>query len=500
MLILYKRSGAVRSARWAHNPKVDGSNPSFAIAQDSGNREERILETANSNTSKENIYGIFKINKSNKFDLVSLKSIYLIYLDEFDKWIDKRQTTKKYKSSIKNLYRRLFSIEFRTINDLKEIVNTPPNIKYKQLAVRNWIKFLSDYEILPFETTILEWKDKIKVNKRSNIDHYIPSKVKVSNFLDKMNKRNKFAYTCVRLLIDSGCRLTELQEFINTFNEDSIEIIDDIAIYSLFRNSGNKNSFYLFLTRKTYDLFIENKDIMKSQSVHSIKTIIKRHDLIPLKYMRKFNFTLMVESEVNFEFANFIQGRSNWSELTPLGIEQSKILGRRQKEENIEFDIVFVSPAIRTQQTLRYAMFEANRYYLKPNIDLRLQELCQGDWERKDRNKIYSSKEFEEKLEKVWGTSWNLIPGSEIKGESQAMTANRMIDFFEETLALHEGKNIGIFGHGLAIKLLYTVLFNFDRETAYKIPLENTSISQIKVKENERINNLFNCHQHLNMN
>ena len=50
---------------------------------------------------------------------------------------------------------------------------------------------------------------------------------------------------------------------------------------------------------------------MKNYNPEGLKTHIKRNKLLPLKYLRKYNFTLMIENEVNFEIANFIQGRAS---------------------------------------------------------------------------------------------------------------------------------------------------------------------------------------------
>lgn len=50
---------------------------------------------------------------------------------------------------------------------------------------------------------------------------------------------------------------------------------------------------------------------MKNYNEERLKTHIKRNNLLSLKYLRKYNFTLMIEFELNFEIANFIQGRAS---------------------------------------------------------------------------------------------------------------------------------------------------------------------------------------------
>lgn len=218
-------------------------------------------DTANLSNSNNNIYQVFKDNKPNKYDLISVKSIYFIYSAEFETLISNQKTTEAYKGNLRCIYKKLFAQEFRTINQLRDIVNKAPNIKYKQLAVRNWIKFLSAYDILPY-TTILEWQSKIKVNERSNIDHYVPSNKEVQQFVAAVKPQDMFEYICTKIMLDSGCRVSELKMFLKTFNLKNVEVIGNVAIYSLFKVTGNKNSYYLFLTKDTYNMFVNNLTIM----------------------------------------------------------------------------------------------------------------------------------------------------------------------------------------------------------------------------------------------
>lgn len=211
--------------------------------------------------------------------------------------------------------------------------------------------------------------------------------------------------------------------------------------------------------------------------------------------MTVLTFIRHAQSEANVK-SHLINGRCSYAQITHKGIEQSRLLGKRLRDENINFDIVYSSPAVRTQQTLRYAMEEANRNVYQPEIDLRIQEMCQGDWEKVPREKIYT----QERIEEIIKDNWNFVPGFQIKGESPKMVTDRMIDFLEDVSKKHEGKHIGIFGHGLAIRFMYAQIFGFDKKTAYKLPMENTAISQIEVDSNGNYHNRrFNSHEHLKM-
>lgn len=233
-----------------------------------------------------------------------------MYFDQYEVWLNKLKVSEGYRKNIRNLTKNIFSQQFRSVIELKQIVNTEPNIKYKQLAIRNWIKFIEEYEIVPYET-ILEWKSKIKVNTRSNVDSFIPTERVIKDFLDKVNNYDLGSYIFLKILLDSGLRVTEAQLFIESLDKNKFEISNNVVTYPLFHIRGTKSSFYVFISLETYNLIINNFKLIKSYNVEKLKTWIKRNNLIPLKYTRKYNFTLLIKSGVPLEIANFIQGRAS---------------------------------------------------------------------------------------------------------------------------------------------------------------------------------------------
>lgn len=198
------------------------------------------------------------------------------------------------------------------------------------------------------------------------------------------------------------------------------------------------------------------------------------------------------ESEYNAHHNHKIGGRSSWAELTPKGIEQARALGRRLHQEDLHFDAVYCSPAIRTQQTARYAFEEAGQ---TPHITLipSLQELSQGDWEGLVRETVFGRADIAAALA---ADNWNLIPGYERKGESQAMVAARMGSWLEAIIEQQKG-TIAAFTHGMAIKFLLTDQFGYDRQTAYQMPMDNTGISTITYRNGILTHKTHNDTTHL---
>ena len=70
-----------------------------------------------------------------------------------------------------------------------------------------------------------------------------------------------------------------------------------------------------------------------------------------------------------------IQGQAE-SDLTPEGVRQSMLLGKRLSK--VEFDCIYVSPLRRTLQTLKAMAVNGDVPVVE---DPRLMEICMGDWQ-----------------------------------------------------------------------------------------------------------------------
>ncbi len=180
-------------------------------------------------------------------------------------------------------------------------------------------------------------------------------------------------------------------------------------------------------------------------------------------------FIRHAESETNLDLTH-VAGQSNWAKLTENGIAQAKALGKRLK--SIRFDAVYSSPAARAKQTAEYCLRSMGADY-HVNLEPRLLEIDQGDWQGRPRDEIYNREDVVKGLAK---DCWHFIPGDNVKGESQAAVAKRMRDWLE---GLKDGR-IAAFSHGVAIKFLLADLFDRDKRTAYRTPIDNTSITIVR--------------------
>jgi phosphoserine phosphatase len=172
-----------------------------------------------------------------------------------------------------------------------------------------------------------------------------------------------------------------------------------------------------------------------------------------------------------------IGGYSNFSEIDKEGIAQAKALGSKFLKDNLKFSKIYSSPSIRAQQTARYCLEAMNESISDVELDFFLLALDQGDWEGKPKGDIYTRKEV---LDELKNNCWDFIPGDEKKGESQAMVGKRMKKWVKLITQKFSNKSILVFTHSYPIRFLLADLFNLEKDSAYKIPIKNTSISIIE--------------------
>ena len=152
-------------------------------------------------------------------------------------------------------------------------------------------------------------KARIKITEKSKIDSFIPSDTQINEFLEKISSYCNLSYLFVKILLESGLRVSEVQHFVKELDLSKFEVVGGVAVYPMYYLRGTKSSYYLFISKELYLQLCGNLQDLKKFNVEKLKMWIKRNGLIPLKYTRKYNFTQLIKNDVSFEVANFIQGR-----------------------------------------------------------------------------------------------------------------------------------------------------------------------------------------------
>lgn len=68
----------------------------------------------------------------------------------------------------------------------------------------------------------------------------------------------------------------------------------------------------MFFSSKTFDLFLKHRESISSSVLDSFRyNVQKNKGIVKTKYLRKFNFTQMIQAGIDMETLNFIQGRTS---------------------------------------------------------------------------------------------------------------------------------------------------------------------------------------------
>jgi probable phosphoglycerate mutase len=175
------------------------------------------------------------------------------------------------------------------------------------------------------------------------------------------------------------------------------------------------------------------------------------------------------ECDINLAYNQTIGGRSHHSPLTDRGKLQAAFLRRRFCIENIVFDSVHSSPAIRAHHTAIIGTGTDKDIIISPS----LQELSQGEWEGKDRAACYTA----DILQVICSDPLHFrAPG----GESQYDVETRMHGYVNEQFdGLPTEHTAALYTHGMAIKCFLRGVLSSSPHMTRMIDINNTAITHV---------------------
>ncbi|CAF3415094.1 unnamed protein product [Rotaria socialis] len=189
------------------------------------------------------------------------------------------------------------------------------------------------------------------------------------------------------------------------------------------------------------------------------------------------------QSEANLA-STYICGQNISCPLTPLGKEQAVLLGKRLKYENMKYDHLLCSTAVRAKQTADIALEITNNDPSKLITSNALLEQSQGSWEGLNRRECYTD-EIMQKMDKLH------VDFRAPDGESIRMLQKRAIEFLKlyieqaEQQSIKENREVSIvvFTHGNLIRAVLQHYLQSDPKYTWLIKQNNTAISEILFNE-----------------
>ena len=183
------------------------------------------------------------------------------------------------------------------------------------------------------------------------------------------------------------------------------------------------------------------------------------------------NLYLVRHGETEWNRLKKFQGQLN-SDLTDIGIEQAKALGKYLEKENIDFDFVYSSPQERAYNTAKLIKED-----FQIITDSRLMEMAFGKWEGMDVELI--KEESAENFRNFFKSS-DKYDHRPHEAESFESLEARIRLFLDEIKEKYKGKNVLVVSHGVTLKVFVKIIKNQNlKEFSESGGIFNTSLSLI---------------------
>lgn len=169
----------------------------------------------------------------------------------------------------------------------------------------------------------------------------------------------------------------------------------------------------------------------------------------------------------------------DWNEpLSQRGKTQAKSLGKYLGYEgNSEFDHIYCSNYTRAYETAKIAceLFTTQ----KPSVVAELQEYSAGDMTGRNRSVVMTPE-----VTNSMSTLGMLFKFP--NGESLYEVQQRAVGWMEKNLLNNpamDGKRLALFSHGMTIKCILQYIMQFNQHMTWRIAIDNTSISKVRIKD-----------------
>lgn len=181
--------------------------------------------------------------------------------------------------------------------------------------------------------------------------------------------------------------------------------------------------------------------------------------------------------------------------LSKHGETQAKMLGRHFAVKGIEFNKVFYSPYKRARDTWKIASehFEnPDKFGVSVN---EFREYSAGDMKDKSRKEIYGNPDLMSEMNEL-GMLFK-FPNGESLYEVQQRAVTWLTKYPLHPSLRKDGDSIALFTHGMVIKCILQHFMQFNQKMAWRINIDNTSVSSLAFKHGVWHVNYINNTEHL---
>lgn len=193
---------------------------------------------------------------------------------------------------------------YEAASDLKKYILSSKGHTNLVKAVRAYIKFADENQLIPKETVKL-YLEQIKA-KRTKVDVYVPSTEELVATYNKIKSHPDLSLLYM-VLATSGIRYVEAYDFLTTYKPERLRIIGNFGVYAVAdtRHTKTINNIYL-------PLFVCKRLRHITGTYQSLRVRLrKKGGTVSFKYLRKWHYNFMLYNGIPESVADFIQGRAS---------------------------------------------------------------------------------------------------------------------------------------------------------------------------------------------
>lgn len=199
---------------------------------------------------------------------------------------------------------------------------------------------------------------------------------------------------------------------------------------------------------------------------------------------------LVRHGESEWNIIKKIQGHKD-TQLTPKGLNQAKLLGKRLKEDNIKIDRIYSSDLTRAYKT---AQIIAENLNLDVTPMKEFREISFGIWEGMTNDEIIKNYKKEQILWRNEPEKLH-VKGAETLEELQKRAMKGINKIIHQDV-----KNILVVSHSATLKTIILGMLGIDLNFFKNLTISNVSLSIIELRDYNNVLKLFNDTNHLKEN
>ena len=197
-----------------------------------------------------------------------------------------------------------YALEIHEPYDMVRLFSRIP--RGKNHMVKCLRKLFKLCELLGYSEDWLDSLRKALPRAAYGVDVKIPQEEKIRDSLRRLSGIPQGYRAVYELLFDSGLRLVEAVELVNSFNEENLVSVNGFCRYELAMFRGSKQAYYAHFSNHTLE---EIRRVKEKFKLASVQRFFCKYGFVRPKYIRKYAFDKMIELDIPESVADFIEGR-----------------------------------------------------------------------------------------------------------------------------------------------------------------------------------------------